>query len=93
MRGGDINNVYGGNDISGKVYGGNAVGIRTSVRGDVYGGGNGSYPYTDNIALKNDDIYSLGLNLSNEFDPRWSTTAIKDSYKALMYKHKIDEDL
>ena len=57
IDGGDINNVYGGNDISGKVYGGNAVGIRTSIRGDVYGGGNGSYPYTDNIALKNDDIY------------------------------------
>ncbi len=57
ISGGDINNVYGGNDISGKVYGGNAVGIRTSVRGDVYGGGNGSYPYTDQVDLKSDDIY------------------------------------
>ena len=57
ISGGDINNVYGGNDISGKVYGGNAVGIRTSVRGNVYGGGNGSYPYTDNLALKGDDIF------------------------------------
>ena len=57
ISGGDINNVYGGNDISGKVYGGNAVGIRHSVRGDVYGGGNGSYPYTDNGALKDDDVY------------------------------------
>ena len=57
ISGGDINNVYGGNDVSGKVYGGNAVGIRHSVRGDVYGGGNGSYPYTDNRALKGDDVY------------------------------------
>ena len=57
ISGGDINNVYGGNDVSGKVYGGNAVGIRISVRGDVYGGGNGSYPYTDNWDLRNDDIY------------------------------------
>ena len=57
ISGGDINNVYGGNDISGKVYGGNAVGIRTSVRGDVYGGGNGSYPYTDNPDLKNNQFY------------------------------------
>ena len=57
VRGGDINNVYGGNDISGKVYGGNAVGVYTSIRGDVYGGGNGSYPYTDNAALKNDQTY------------------------------------
>jgi hypothetical protein len=57
VAGGDVNNVYGGNDISGKVYGGNAVGIRTSIRGDVYGGGNGSYPYTDNAALKDDPTY------------------------------------
>ena len=51
VRGGDINNVYGGNDITGNVRGGNAVGIYTSVHGDVYGGGNGSYPYTDNPDL------------------------------------------
>jgi hypothetical protein len=57
VRGGDINNVYGGNDISGKVYGGNAVGIYTSIRGDLYGGGNGSYPYTDNPDLKDDPTY------------------------------------
>ncbi len=57
VRGGDINNVYGGNDISGKVYFGNAVGVYTSIRGDVYGGGNGSYAYTDNQALKDDVIW------------------------------------
>lgn len=57
VRGGDVNNVYGGNDVTGKVYGGNAVGIYTDVRGDVYGGGNGAYPYTDNPALIGDDIY------------------------------------
>ncbi len=45
---GKINNVYGGNDISGNVYGGNAIEIRSSIVGDVYGGGNGSYNYTDN---------------------------------------------
>ena len=57
VKGGDINNVYGGNDITGNVKGGNAVGIYTSVRGDVYGGGNGSYPYTDNPELANDLKY------------------------------------
>ena len=57
IRSGNINNVYGGNDISGRVYGGNAVGIYTSINGDVYGGGNGSYPYTDNEDLKNDPTY------------------------------------
>ena len=57
VRGGDINNVYGGNDITGRVYGGNAVGIYTSIRGDVYGGGNGAYPYTDNIKLKDHESY------------------------------------
>ena len=55
---GHVNNVYGGNDISGNVYAGNTVGIMTHIYGDVYGGGNGSYAYTDNPALKD--------------DPRWS---------------------
>ena len=52
VLGGHVNNVYGGNDVTGTVYGGNAVGIHTTVYGDVYGGGNGAYPYTD---LKEDD--------------------------------------
>ena len=57
VRGGKINNVYGGNDISGVVYGGNAVGIYSSILGSVYGGGNGSYAYTDNKDLANDPNY------------------------------------
>ena len=57
ISGGYVTNVYGGNDITGKVYGGNAIGIRTTVYGDVYGGGNGSYPYTDNAKLENDLTY------------------------------------
>ena len=57
IRGGDVNNVYGGNDISGKVYGGNAVGVYASIRGDIYGGGNGSYPYSDKSELKDDPTY------------------------------------
>ena len=55
---GHVNNVYGGNDISGNVYGGNTVGIRTHIYGDVYGGGNGSYAYTDNPKLKDDPHWS-----------------------------------
>ena len=51
---GHVNNVYGGNDISGNVYAGNTIGIRTHIYGDVYGGGNGSYAYTDNPKLKDD---------------------------------------
>ena len=58
IRGGKhINHVYGGNDISGRVYFGSALGIYTTIYGDVYGGGNGSYPYTDNSNLKGDLIY------------------------------------
>ena len=55
VRGGDINNVYGGNDVTGTVYGGNAIGIYSSVRGNVYGGGNGAYSYTD--LLEDDPFY------------------------------------
>ena len=44
---GTINNVYGGNDISGKVYYGTNVAIFSDINGNVYGGGNGSYAYTD----------------------------------------------
>ena len=57
VRGGNVNNVYGGNDVTGHVTGGNAVGVYAKVRGNVYGGGNGSYPYTDNEALKDDPFY------------------------------------
>ena len=57
VRGGHINNVYGGNDVTGTVYGGNAVGIYTTVYGDVYGGGNGNYPYTDSEGMAEDDTY------------------------------------
>ncbi len=52
-----INNVYGGNDISGNVYGGNSVGIYTTIHGNVYGGGNGSYAYTDNSELEDDKVW------------------------------------
>lgn len=45
---GKINNLYGGNDISGKVHFGTNVELRGAISGDVYGGGNGSYAYTDN---------------------------------------------
>ncbi len=75
VRGGDINNVYGGNDITGRVYGGDAVGVYTSIRGDVYGGGNGSYPYTDNPQMIGDEIYG---------DLYYSVPAGKTSAQALM---------
>lgn len=58
VRGGYVHNVYGGNDVTGTVYGGNAIGIYTTVYGNVYGGGNGAYPYTDNdYSYKDHDVY------------------------------------
>ena len=57
VKGGHINNVFGGNDVTGTVYGGNAIGIYTTVYGDVYGGGNGNYPYTDIWDLRNNESY------------------------------------
>ena len=57
ILGGNVNNVYGGNDISGNVYGGNTVAILTTIHGSVYGGGNGSYAYTDNPALKGELLW------------------------------------
>ena len=57
IGGGKIYNVYGGNDVSGNVYGGTNVEIHHSIIGDVYGGGNGSYAYTDNASLRTDEMY------------------------------------
>ena len=57
IKGGHINNVYGGNDVTGTVFGGNAIDINTTIYGDIYGGGNGSYPYTDNPSMLGNDIY------------------------------------
>ena len=77
VAGGDVNNVYGGNDVRGKVYFGNAVGIQASVRGNVYGGGNGAYAYTDREGNKDskqyrDYYYDLvkedGSNYSNSIE-------------------------
>ena len=77
VAGGHVNNVYGGNDVTGSVYGGNAVGIHATVYGDVYGGGNGAYPYTDSESMKDDDTYGdfyfgdtgLGTDGLNAFRP------------------------
>ncbi len=85
VRGGDIKNVYGGNDISGKVYFGNAIGVYTSIRGDIYGGGNGSYAYTDNPVLKDDIIWgdfyydkgSSSIDSLNNFRPNAEQVSIR----------------
>ncbi len=87
VRGGDINNVYGGNDVTGTVYGGNAIGIYTTIRGDVYGGGNGAYPYTDMETLQGDDIYgdffytqegySTSIDALNAFRPNAEQVSIR----------------
>ena len=85
IEGGDINNVYGGNDISGNIYGGNAVGIHSSIKGDVYGGGNGAYAYTDILANKGtlqygDFYYDPGSNSAaalNAFRPNAESVSIR----------------
>ena len=71
ILGGRVTNVYGGNDITGRVAGGSTVGIYTTVYGDVYGGGNGSYPYTDNAALQDDPIYG-----DLYYDPRAAESSV-----------------
>ena len=87
VRGGKITNVYGGNDISGKVVGGNAVGIYSDILGDVYGGGNGSYAYTDNTTLggiegPKDFFYSIpdgktSAEALNDFRPNAEQVSIR----------------
>ena len=74
ILGGHINNVYGGNDITGRVAGGNSIDVYTTVYGDIYGGGNGSYPYTDNPRLKDDPTYS---------DVYYDTSGYSSSVEAL----------
>ena len=81
---GTINNVYGGNDISGTVFGGSALEILHSINGEVYGGGNGSYVYTDNSDLQDDATYgdfyynpgSSSIDALNAFRPNTSKTYI-----------------
>ena len=47
VTGGHFNNVYGGNDISGTVFHGANIELHGGRTVNVYGGGNGSYAYTD----------------------------------------------
>ena len=104
VKGGDINNVYGGNDITGNVTGGNAVGIYTSVRGDVYGGGNGSYPYTDNPELANDlkygDYYyeipsgmSSSVEALNAFRPNAEMVSLRVAGREVKKKNDNNEEI
>ena len=57
IYGGKINSVYGGNDITGRVQEDSRLDIYSSIIKDVYGGGNGSYVYTDRLAKKDDPEY------------------------------------
>ena len=79
---GHVNNVYGGNDISGNVYAGNTVGIRTRIYGDVYGGGNGSYAYTDNPLLKDDPRWSDFYYNPEEILAAAGITGVPDKLKS-----------
>ncbi|MBQ7443330.1 MAG: hypothetical protein IJS59_05625 [Bacteroidaceae bacterium] len=72
---GTVRNVYGGNDVSGNVYLGTHVEILTSIAGNVYGGGNGGYLYTDNAALANDPLWG---------DFYYDATAAASSVAALL---------
>lgn len=86
VYGGDVNNVYGGNDVAGRVYGGNAVGIYSSIRGSVYGGGNGSYPYTDNNDLINSpygDFYYDPVEIAKEEKKRNPSFAYTSGYESV----------
>ena len=80
---GHVNNVYGGNDISGNVYAGNTVGIMTHIYGDVYGGGNGSYAYTDNPALKDDPHWSDFYYNPDEVLAAAGITGVSDDLKSV----------
>ena len=61
INGGTINNdVYGGNDVSGLISGSTNLNILSSVEGSVYGGGNGSYAYSDKV--QGDYWYNKGLS-------------------------------
>jgi len=81
---GTIQNVYGGNDISGNVFGGTALEILSSINGEVYGGGNGSYVYTDKASLQNNPTYGdfyyvpgqSSIDALNAFRPSTSKTYI-----------------
>ena len=90
VRGGKITNVYGGNDISGRVFGGNALGIYTSISGDAYGGGNGAYAYTDNptLGLMNEykDFYYNPAEVTQkekQYNPSYSGPDVLSSIDAL----------
>lgn len=90
--GGDVKNVYGGNDITGNITGGTNVEIYSNVGGNVYGGGNGSYVYTDQESLKNDAAYGdlyytipdgkTSAQALNEFRPNVDKTLVHISGKS-----------
>lgn len=84
---GHFNNVYGGNDISGVVYHGSNVELHGGRAVNVYGGGNGSYAYTDQASWveqhpEDADFYytipagSTSLRALHNFRPHAESTLI-----------------
>ena len=84
---GHFNNVYGGNDISGVVYHGSNVELHGGSAVNVYGGGNGSYAYTDQASWveqhpEDADFYytipagSTSLRALHNFRPHAESTLI-----------------
>ena len=56
------------------------MGIYTSILGDVYGGGNGAYPYTNNDEYQNSETYGdfyYGDRNLNEFRPNAEQVSIR----------------
>ncbi len=80
---GHVTNVYGGNDISGNIYAGNTVGIMTRIYGDVYGGGNGSYAYTDNPDLKDNPRWRDFYYNPDEVLAAAGVTGVPDDLKSV----------
>lgn len=58
VAGGRVHNIYGGNDVAGKVYNGTNVNITGGTIDNVYGAGNGEYIYQYNT---NQDAPEIGL--------------------------------
>ena len=78
------------------------MGIYTSVRGDVYGGGNGSYPYTDNPKLANDLKYGdyyyetsgmTSVEALNAFRPNAEMVSLRVAGREVKKKNDNNEEI
>lgn len=94
MRAGNVNYIYGGNDIAGSVYGNTRIDVSGGTVAHIYGGSNGRYDY-DHLANDTWDVYRFSTTHNDANLVAHGTTGrpFVDSTAVNLYGGTINTDV